>query len=440
VRIVTDQRLIEEILKSPLDDMPERTIEPRAMLIGAFSLVLVVGIVGFRIFGAGGDEASATTLATTPSTDASGETVAPSTDAAGTTPTPAAEAVFPEGNGRFHEMVAVGEGEMVLFGGFIRLPDGSTAPFEGTWRFDVVNRVWSFEEPEIAPSPRFGHSMAYHPPTGKVVVFGGGDTVPRPCPRIRFCPGPEDNEVWQYDPETGIWENMTPADTESVEWPIARFGHRFVYEPVTGRLLTFGGVGVFGENLTPNFYNDTWAYDPGTNTWEDLSDPDEETRPVAAVQYGLAWNEEAARVLMFAGDGLSGVDPEALYAFDPEAATWEDLGIAEPGIGPLDRWFHVMIEDPQSGRVVVIGGNGSIYRIISGGTTRSNGNLDEVWTWSPAEGWVAMKPLDDDVVAAAAATDPGSLGIIVYGGNDVWSYDAALDSWSILWDRPEGDA
>jgi hypothetical protein len=437
VRFVTDPRLIEEILKSPLDEMPERSVEPRHRVVASVVAVIVLGIVVFGFLrGEPVDDVTGTTVAATDATDPSGSTVATSDPGADTTIAPA-EAVFPEGNGRFHEMVAIGDGEMVLIGGFIALPDGSTAPFEGTWRFSVEEGTWAVEEPAIAPTPRFGHAVALHPPTGKVVVFGGGDTTPRPCPRIRFCPGPEDDQVWQYDPQTGIWEDMTPPDTEAVAWPVSRFGHRFVYEPVTERLITFGGVGVFGENFTPNFWNDTWAYDPATNTWEDLSDPDEATRPIGAVQYGLVWNEEAGRVLMFGGDGLSGVDPETLYALDPETGVWEDLGIAEPGVGPKDRWFHSMVADPQSGRTVVIGGNGSIYRIISGGTTRSNGNLDEVWTWSPAEGWVQMAPLEGDVVAAAAAGDPGSRAIVVYGGGNVWAYELAIDTWSIVWDRPD---
>jgi hypothetical protein len=435
---VPDESSLQEILRSPLDDMPERSMDPRRALLGAALVALVLGLGGFVLLSGDDGTVPDTPGAATTVADGDGATSAPGGEGGDVTTTVApTEETAPEANGGFHEMVAIGDGEMLLFGGFIGLDNG-TAPFEGTWRFDVIEGSWSVEDPGIAPSPRYGHAMAFHPPTGKVVVFGGGATTPRPCPRIRTCPGPEDNEVWQYDPATGIWEDMTPPDTEAVVWPTPRFGMRFAYEPITERLITFGGAGVFGENFTPNFWNDTWAYDPATNTWEDLSDPDEESRPHVAVEYGLVWNEDAGRVLMFGGDGIPG-DPESLFAFDPETATWEDLGTNDPGEGPKDRWFHTMVADPQTGRTVVIGGNGSIYRIISGGTIRENGNLDEVWTWSPAEGWVAMNPLERDIVAVAAAGDPGSLGIIVYGGDDVLSYDAAVDAWSVIWDRPDED-
>lgn len=435
---VTDDLLLEEILRSPLDDMPERSFERWQMVAGAFAAVLVAGVLGFMVFG--GDESATEQPGAVTTIAGSSDSIVPgSTDeGGGTTATSIVEALMPEAGGGFHEWVAIGDGEMVLFGGFIGLTNG-VAPFEGTWRFDTVNGTWSVEHPAIAPSPRFAHAMAFHPPTGRVVVFGGGAPAFRPCPAIRLCPGIEDNEVWQYDPATGIWEDMTPADTESVPWPVARFGIQFAYEPVTERLITFGGVGVFGENSTPNFWNDTWAYDPATNTWEDLSDPDEADRPHHGIEYGLVWSEEAQRVLMIGGDGLSSDDPQSLYAFDPVTNTWEDLGESAPGEGPKDRWFHGMEIDPQTDRVVVFGGNGSIYRVIGGGTTRTNGNLDEVWTWTPAEGWTSMNPLEGDIVGFAADGDPETLGIVVYGGNDVWSYDGALDTWSIVWDRPGGE-
>lgn len=435
MRHVTDDRLLQELLKSPLDDMPEGPSQRLLMGIGTLIGVLVLGLVAMWLFG--GDESGGDGASAAATTVATGDSAAPG-DPSVTATSAVAAAVYPEANGRFHEMVALGDGEMLMFGGFIGFADG-TVPFEGTWRFDTLAGEWSVEYPGIAPSPRIGFAMAYHPPTGKVVVFGGGETTPRPCPRINFCPGPEDNQVWQYDPRTGVWEDMTPPENEGDNWPIPRFGMRFIYEPVTERLIMFGGVGVFGDALTPNFWNDTWAYDPATNTWEDLSDPDDANRPHGSVQYGFVWNEEAQRVLMFGGDGIPD-DPQTLYAFDPVTNTWEDLGENEPDEGPKDRVLHSFVADPQSGRAVMFGGNGSIYRIITGGTIRTNGNLDDVWTWSPAEGWIDRAPLAGDILAAAAAADPTLFGIIVYGGDDVWSYDVPVDAWTLVWERPGEDA
>jgi hypothetical protein len=95
-------------------------------------------------------------------------------------------------------MVALGDSRILMFGGLVFLDD-DTRPFEGTWIFDATTGEWAVSDPDEAPSTRAGHSMALHPPTGKVVLFGGGTAELRFCPRTRFCVGPEDNQVWHYD-------------------------------------------------------------------------------------------------------------------------------------------------------------------------------------------------------------------------------------------------
>jgi hypothetical protein len=149
----------------------------------------------------------------------------------------------------------------------------------------------------------------------------------------------------------------------------------------------------------------------------------------------MVWSEDADRILVFGGDSLAGTDDDRLWAFDPETAVWEDLGAADAG--PYERWFHAMTIDPQSGRVVVIGGFGSIFTPIQGGTLRDVGPLDEVWTWSEAEGWVALEPRQPPLSPVTAVGDPATLTIVVYDGHDVLAFDAAVDQWSTLTSRPE---
>jgi len=254
----------------------------------------------------------------------------------------------------------------------------------------------------------------------------------------RFCAGSENNQVWHYDPGTAVWVNMTPAAPEDGSWPVVRLGTRFVYEPVTERLVMFSGVGVFGDRSTPTFYEDTWMYDPVTNEWEDVTSLDEELpRPIGRTTYGMAWSESAERVMLFAGDSLSGTDDDHLWAFDPATAIWEDLDVAE--LGPVDRWYHSLTTDPQTGRLVLIGGSGSILTPIQGGTIRNVGPLDEVWTGSPEEGWVAQNRMEAPMTPVSAVADPGTLAVIAYDGDRVMSYDAAVDQWTPLFQREEQD-
>ena len=434
---MTDDRLLAEILQSPLDDTPTKRVN-RGLIFGtAFAAVVLVS--GTLLLLRSGDdvaEVPATSVAASDGSEATAASGAPVGVTETIAPVVVATQVFPEPS-VFHEMVALGDGRLLMFGGQLPLRDGALA-FEGTWVFDATVGEWSVSEPDPAPSPRYGHAMALHPPTGTIVLFGGGATQPRPCRRTRICTGPEDNQVWHYDPADDAWTDMTPPVPDEDSWPVARFGARFAYEPVTERFIMFSGIGVFGENFTPTYYEDTWAYDPVTNEWEDLTSADGDApRPIGRTMYGFVWNEEAQRVMLFAGDSLSGTDDDHLWAFDPETSTWEDRGVAE--LGPFDRWFHILTIDPQSGRLVLIGGSGSILTPIQGGTRRGVDALDEVWTWSEAEGWIAQNRMEAPMSPVSGAGDPATLGIVAYDGHDVMSYDAALDVWSLLAHREESD-
>lgn len=403
------------------------------MLLGSFLTVLIVG-AGILFLLRTDDPGSEGTVPATTDSASAGANEAAEVPAASSNAV-AVEAVFPE-LGVLHEMVALGEGKILMFGGLVPL-DQATRPFEGTWIFDATSGLWSALAPETAPSPRIGHAMALHPPTGIVVLFGGGTPEPRRCPRTRFCAGPEDNQVWHYDPGAGTWEDMTPP-VPGEDWPAPRFGARFAYEPVTGRLLMFSGVGVFGDQFTPTFYEDTWAYDPEANRWEDLTSADPATpQPIGRTMYGLAWNEAAQRVMLFGGDSISGTDDDRLWAFNPATAAWEDRGASDSG--PYERWFHLAAVDPRSGRLVLIGGTGSVLTPITGGAIREVEMLDEVWTWSEAEGWIAQNRMEVLLNPVAGAADAATQGIIVYDGDEVvMSYDASTDRWEPLAERPEG--
>lgn len=428
---MADDHLLRELLESPLDDeAPRRSGAGASAAVVVALAALTATVLALRDGGAA--PASTIDISSTgnqPGADNVEEPTPPAVE-----PQPPEVAAFPE-ESVFHEMAAVGDGVVVVFGGLIP-DDSSTRPFDGTWTLDMMSGEWSVSQPDPAPSPRIGHAFAYHPPTGRVVLFGGGTTQPRRCPRTRFCAGPEDAQLWQYEPETGVWLNMTPSDAEDVAWPSPRFGAAFAYEPVTERLLMFGGVGVFGDAFTPTFYDETWAYDPTTNEWEDLSVADEGSlRPPGRSAFGMAWNDDAERVMLFGGDGLSGDDDDRLWAFDPVSTVWEDLGVSESG--PRERWFHVVTSDPRSGRLVVIGGTGSVFTAIQGGFIRSVEYLDEVWTWSPGEGWVAQNRTVAPLTPVSGVADPATLGIIVYDGHDVLSYDVSVDAWETIADRPE---
>jgi hypothetical protein len=96
----------------------------------------------------------------------------------------------PRGRARmaFHEPT----GEMVLYGGDVPHSGRGFKVAEDTWTFD--GSKWTERKPKTSPGPRFMHAMAYWPHAKKVVLYGGAQ-------------GPaERDDAWAWDGEN--WSKM----------------------------------------------------------------------------------------------------------------------------------------------------------------------------------------------------------------------------------------
>ena len=67
------------------------------------------------------------------------------------------------------------------------------------------------------------------------------------------------DDLWTYSLATGAWAQVTPSGAS----PAARFGHNAVWASGIGLVIFAGQAG-------SDFFNDLWAYDPGSNAWRQL--------------------------------------------------------------------------------------------------------------------------------------------------------------------------
>jgi hypothetical protein len=100
-----------------------------------------------------------------------------------------------------------------------------------------------------SPEPRWGQSMAHDPDTRKVIVFGGTDVDEGPL-----------GDTWILDPAAKTWSLLHPSVS-----PPARGSQAMVFDPVTGKIIMFGGV-----DWDFHSFSDTWAFDPATTTWTQI--------------------------------------------------------------------------------------------------------------------------------------------------------------------------
>jgi N-acetylneuraminic acid mutarotase len=171
---------------------------------------------------------------------------------------------------------------VILFGGM----EGATNfAMNDTWAYDPVANTWTnLRTPEPLPSRRTLQSMAYDPTTPRMIMFGG------------WSNSGSLNDTWAYDPSGNTWSKLSPSGT----LPYARQAQSMVYDPLSGLMIMFGGV--VGYN---GLRNDTWTYDPTTNTWSELSPPG--TLPTGRSDHAMVYDPSGGRMIMFGGDTSTGV-------------------------------------------------------------------------------------------------------------------------------------
>lgn len=133
-------------------------------------------------------------------------------------------------------------GVTLLFGGVFG--PGQFGYLGDTWQYG--DGVWKQLSSAAFPPPRFDHSMVYDRARGRIVMFGG-----------RGSSGASlKNDTWEWDGSS--WTRALPAVS-----PTPRAGHAMAFDPVSGRVLLFGGVQLGGPIV-----GDMWSWDG--NTWTQL--------------------------------------------------------------------------------------------------------------------------------------------------------------------------
>ena len=139
--------------------------------------------------------------------------------------------------------------------------------------------------------------MAFDAARGVVLSFGG------------YASGAWGNETWAWDGAT--WRRLNP-----IHRPGPRFGASMAYDPVTERVVLYGGA-LFDPY---RFFDETWTWDGAD--WDLVRVP---SGPRPSVYHPMAYDPISRRVLAMAG----GAEGEQFWSWDGSA--WNP--IATP-VGP----------------------------------------------------------------------------------------------------------
>jgi len=381
---------------------------PRPLLLLALSLALVLGITACSEMTASPTGGAPTVGAESPPTTAAaagaeGTTTGAVSEAATAAPltTPGAwTELHPAGDlpsARFDPSMVfeLYGGGVFVFGGCTGGPTG--VYLNDTWGYDPVANVWtSLGSTGDAPSVRIGSAMAYGSGSGQVILFGGdngnayfydtwaydrkadvwvlpGLVGEQPLGRssclmtydsrndriILFGGLSWDtgyiNETWAYDPGANTWTNLNPSGS----LPPPRGQGGMVYDSRSGLVILFGG------SNHDAWFNDTWTYDPAANTWTELSPTGD--LPTARHRFGLAYDSGKDRVVLFGGTDVDRNFYNDTWIYDPNANTWTEL--IQSGAGPGARTGTAMVYDSLSGDLILFGG-------LGGGSS-----LNDLWAY-----------------------------------------------------------
>jgi N-acetylneuraminic acid mutarotase len=252
--------------------------------------------------------------------------------------------------GRFgHSLVYDPAGrKTILFGGVTAT---TNQPANDLWAYSSEANTWTRLNPAGgSPPARTYPSMVYDPVTGQAILFGG------------WTGSSTFDDTWAYEPSTSKWHKLSTTGR-----PHARWGSSMVYDSASGKLILFGGL--FGSYDGSNRLNDTWEFDPATNAWKNLAPTGD--LPPARGYASMVYDSATGKVILFGGFGGSDGLLADTWAYNPRTNTWDQL---HPGrTNPSRRDFSSAIYDQRTDTAILFGG-------LSGGNGNVNGTvLNDTW-------------------------------------------------------------
>jgi N-acetylneuraminic acid mutarotase len=199
----------------------------------------------------------------------------------------------------------------------------------GTFAFDPGTE--GFQDLDVTgPAGAAGAALAYDAESQVAVLFGG----------LNFSGFVINDDTWSFEPGTSSWTQMEPPEAPG----IGNY-HAMAYDPVSDRMILFGGAGP-GDRP----YGETWAYDYNTDAWTNL---EPKISPPARYYSDMVYDAGQRKMILFGGTSEWGSATfNDTWTYDPASNEWNEIDAPGPSI----RAWHSMAYDDASGKIVLFGG------------------------------------------------------------------------------------
>ena len=279
-----------------------------------------------------------------------------------------------------------------------------------------------------APIRRGDAASAYDPGCQRIYMVFGDIGEPEQC---GFAPSVFLSDAYVYEIESGTWWQL---DDIPQNGPLPRARSRAIWDRTRERLVVFGGRWRLGTEGAYTFLNDVWAFEPSTNTWDELS-PVGGTGPSGRMNHTMHYDHERDRFIVHGGGTTNVIafQPENdTWAFNLETNTWSPLGTG--ALQPPGRLFHASGLDTNQQRLYVFAGGGedaffTFFRDMWVLDLASD-TWSEVQLSGRAPAGRIKAEMDYDAprnrLVLFAGHDDTSLG----NANDVWAFDLTQETWA----------
>jgi len=223
------------------------------------------------------------------------------------------------------------------------------------WSYDWASGQWSMVATGVPSGPRGQYAAAFDSKRNRVLYFGGrkGSTATPPLT----------NEVWSYDVAAKSWAQLMPTGTA----PVARVGHRMVYDAAGDRLLMLGGDKADSFNGS-DMLADLWQLGfaaSADGAWMQITATG---GPSARRDQALALDDAHKRLVVFGGASDFTTYQNDVLVFDLTAGSWKN---SNTGSNPPTPRFAMKMEyDATRDRFVIFGGH----------DPANLGLLNDLWT------------------------------------------------------------
>jgi hypothetical protein len=196
------------------------------------------------------------------------------------------------------------------------------------------------------------------------------------------------------------WVQLAPAAS-----PDPRAAEAMAYDPVSGKIVLFGGLGA-----DETYFGDTWTFDGVTWTKLTLA-----LEPPARAAAGMTFDAAIQKLVMFGGYTASSGYFGDTWIFDGATGAWR---AASPSLSPPAVTTPSMFPDPKNGRADVYGGYD--------GTSYQSG----IWQFDGTT-WLQLHPASSPTARAGAiaAFDYNAKNVVLSQGlsdlpaANTWTWD-----------------